>query len=218
MEGNQSEYQEVGEGCYGCGGLDGTLVQLCPSCVARNVDKRASLKERLAVDPTGVHDPFFYRITNLDSRNRNIIAAAIVVLLLVVILINALFKLSFAVTFLLMTALLATLLVLLSLLVIIGEAFVISPALGFATLVFFPLAPLLALLPKDKIQRVDAAVSLNTAVGALTVGVVLLVSSFFAARLLGVQLIKPATYYRAAAPFEGRASEAPPRNLHHHFE
>lgn len=194
--------EQKDQGCYQCGSDAGTLLRLCPACQEQAEKERHNLKARITVDTTGVDDPFVYKVTNIDNANWLLVASLFSTLVLGAGIATFALGIAFSVTFLLFTALLSLGLVAVAQVALIREAYAVAPWMGVLCTLCPPLCALLMFLPKERFSDPSILISIKTTTGALIVGAILLVSSFVAANLIGVKLLKPATYWRIAASFE----------------
>jgi hypothetical protein len=194
--------EQKDQGCYQCGSDSGTLLKLCPACQEQAEKERQNLKARITVDTTGIEDPFVYKVTNIDNANWLLVAALFSTLLIGAGVATFALGIAFSVTFLLFTALLSLGLLVVSQVALVREAYAVAPWMGVACTLMPPLCALLMFIPREKFEDPAVLISIKTTTGAFIVGGILLVSSFVAANLIGVKLLKPATYWRIAASFE----------------
>jgi hypothetical protein len=178
------------------------MLKLCPACQENAERERQNLKDRLTVDTTGVDDPFVYKVTNIDNAHWLLVAALFSTLLVGAGIATLAMGIAFSVTFLLVTALLSLGLLVVSQVALIREAYAVATWIGVVCTLCPPLSGLMVFIPKEKISDPSVLISIKTTTGAMVVGGILLASSFVAANLIGVKLLKPATYWRIQASFE----------------
>ena len=198
----QNTGEQKDQGCYQCGSDAGTLLKLCPGCQEQAEKERLQLKARIRIDTTGVDDPFVYKVTNIDSANWLLVAALFSTLLIGAAVATFALGIAFSVTFLLVTALLSLGLLVVSQVALVREAYAVAPWMGVLCALIPPVSALIMFMPKEKFSEPSLLISIKTTTGAFVVGGVLLLSSFLAANMIGVKLLRPSTYWRIAASFE----------------
>ncbi len=184
--------------CYECGQPGGTILKLCPACVAKNDEARSSLRTTLEVDQLGVKDPFFYKLTSLGVSSTLVVFVAFVAIVVVALITGRTFKLSFGVVFVLLTAAFATLAAVVAYLILLVETFAYSKPLCAGAVVFPPLVFLYVYLSYQNKESPERWIVAKTAIIAQVAGLVLLGSAWVAAKIVRVNILEPSTYRGAS--------------------